>query len=427
MSDNESIIWGLIRSHQDKKARKRMMENIAIENENNKGVTRYQPSQIEAFFSTSDPLGNIVISGGTQALRNRAIIGSMYSAANSNVPIIVLHAGNQALETMLQQQIRSLVVFNRRTSIYEPFLGLSTLEISRTIQSSATKMCEIRSGGQYYIEGITEFIRTKNIPPYCEMYISCPHLELFDKVDEAESKGYISSAVCQRIKTTLVQGQAQRSDVENYFNVLRHQTQGLLASKANLSRATNLRSVINQNGIAIFDVGSNINDLLMNLVMEDIVSTLNSGKKVLIIIDGIKASISEKLERFIQTSGTSTNVVISSEDIYSALNADDNLFASTMGKSIKTVIYQHVSGLSCTKLAEFIGYYEKLEINRQYSHGVNRQNMFTVLPSEMDNEMIGVTPKREYKVRPEEISQMNKDEVYVLNSVDNELAFTQVV
>ena len=38
MSDNESIIWGLIRSHQDKKARKRMMENIAIENENNKIV-----------------------------------------------------------------------------------------------------------------------------------------------------------------------------------------------------------------------------------------------------------------------------------------------------------------------------------------------------------------------------------------------------
>ena len=36
MSDNESIIWGLIRSHQDKKARKRMMESIAIENENNK-------------------------------------------------------------------------------------------------------------------------------------------------------------------------------------------------------------------------------------------------------------------------------------------------------------------------------------------------------------------------------------------------------
>ena len=85
MADNESIIWGLIRSHQDKKARKRMMENIAIENENNKGVTRYQPSQIEGFFSTTDPLGNIIISGGTQTLRNRAIIGSMFSAASNNI------------------------------------------------------------------------------------------------------------------------------------------------------------------------------------------------------------------------------------------------------------------------------------------------------------------------------------------------------
>lgn len=427
MSDNESIIWGLIRNHQEKKARKRMLENIDVENENRKAIVRYQPSQIEAFFSPYDPRGNIIVSGGDQTLRNRAVLGAVHAIRSNNVPTIVLHIGNSLLEGLIGQQFSNATIFNRNTARYEPFMGLSNLEINRIIQSSATKMCEIRSGAQYYIEGITDFIRTKNIQPYCEMYITCPHLELFDKIDEAEMRGSISADVAQRIKTSLGQGQGQKSDVENYFNVLRHQAQGLIAPRSNISKSTSLRNVINQKGIAVVDVGSNTNELLINLLVEDLTSALHTGIEICVVLDGIKISSSEKLERFVQTSGTTINSIISTDDIYSMLNADDNLFASTLGKSRKTVIFQHQSGLTCTKIADFIGHYEKLEINRQYTHGTNHQSMFTVIPGQMDNDTIGVTPKREHRVRPEEINSMAKDEVYIVDSSNNELAFTQVI
>ena len=427
MAENESFIWGLIRNFQDRRNKKRMLKNIAVQNENSKNIVYYKPSAIEAFFSPVDPLGNILISGGICELRNRAIIGALDCAINSGTSVVVLHAGNQMLENMLYQRYHNIFVFNRNNSTYEPFIGLSNAEICRLIQSSATKFCEIQSGGQYYIEGMTEFIRSKNIPPYCEMFITCPHLELFDKVDDAETKGYISSSLAQRIKTSMVQGQAQRSDVENYFNMLRHQAQGLLVNKVNLNKAKSLRLIANHNGFAVLDVGSNTNDLLINLALCDLTSALNNGRKLVLVLDGLSVSASEKLEQIIKNSGVAVYVVISSDDAYSALNADENLFASAIGKAMKSVIYRHTSGLSCNKWAEVLGYYEKQEVSNTYTNGRNYQSIFSIIPGQMSTDSINVNLKRDYIVRPEEISHMAKDEAYIIDAVNSELAHTTII
>lgn len=427
MAENESFFWGIIRNLQERRNRKKLLRNVSIQNEKNRGIKKYRPSAIEAFFSASEPLGNVLISGGTHELRNRAVVGFLDCALNQGVGIVVLHVGNRMLENVIQQRYQNSVVFNYQNAIYEPLIGLSNAEIVRLIQNSATKSCEIRSGGQYYIEGMTEFIRSKNIPPYCEMYITCPHLELFDKVDDAENKGYISSSLAQMIKTTLVQGQAQRSDVENYFNLLRYQAHGLLANKFNLSRATNLRSIIKRSGIAVLDVGSNTNDLLINLSICDLMGAINNGRNIVIVIDGLTISSSEKLEQFIKNSGSTIYTVFSSEDAYAALNAEDNLFASVVGKSLKTIIYKHTSGLTCGKWAEAIGYYEKKEITNTYTSGSNYQSMFTIIPGQLNTNTMNINLKREYIVRPEEISHMSKNEVFIIDSINDELAHTFII
>lgn len=427
MEDNESLIWGLIRNAREKKNKKIFLQNIEIENENNKAIVKYRPSQIEDFFSPTEPVGNIVISGGVEHLRNRSILGSMIPSYNNGIPIVVIHFGNANLETLLQQQVGNLTVFNRKNSIYDPFVGLSTYEICRTIQCSATKQCELRSGSQYYIEGMTEFIRTKNIPPFCEMYMYCPHLELIDKVDFAESKGLINSNQSQKIKTFLVQGQAQRSDVENYFNVLRQQSQGLLCSKLNLNQAKSIRSVINNNGVCCFDVGSNTNDLLISLILEDLLSAAASGKKITLIIDNPNLIKGDKIENIAQNSGGNINLVLSSQDIFAAVNGDEALFSMVIGKALKLVVFNHSYGMSCNKLSDALGSYDKKEIVTSINQGTNYTSMFTVIPGQMNNQGITVNIKRENRVLPEEINKLSKDEVYIKDATNNELAYTTII
>lgn len=427
MAENESIIWGLIRNARERKAKRIMLQNINAENDINRRIVRYQPSQIEGFFSPHEPIGNTIISGGTQIIRNRTICSAINSAVYNNSPIIILHIGNKDLEYDVSNQVPNAVVFNNRYSNYDPFIGLSDQEIIRLILSSATEKHEIGSDGQYYLEGITEFIRSKNIAPYAEMYIRCPHLELFDKIEEAEAKGYIYSATAQRIQNLLAQGQKNRSSIENYFNILRHQSQGLLSPKNNLICAKSLRTIIDQNGVAILDIGSITNDLLINLVMEDASGALTNGKNLTVVFDNIPISASKNLERFILNIGTTTHFVFSSSDVYSSLKADDYFFASLVGKAHKLVIYQHSSGISCAKWADTIGYYEKKEVNRQISSGTHRESMFSIIPGQIDNDTITISSKREHRVRPEEINSLTSDEVYIMDSINNEVAFTKII
>ena len=104
MAENESFFWGLIKNIKEKRNKKRMLRNISVQNENNKGIKKYQPSAIEAFFSPSEPLGNVLISGGLTELRNRAVIGALDCALSNGAGVVVLHANNKMLESMLQQR-----------------------------------------------------------------------------------------------------------------------------------------------------------------------------------------------------------------------------------------------------------------------------------------------------------------------------------
>ncbi len=147
----------------------------------------------------------------------------------------------------------------------------------------------------------------------------------------------------------------------------------------------------------------------------------------MLVVDGLVCSASEKLEQVIKNSGAGVYAVVSSDDVYAALNADDNLFASALGKATKSIIYRHTSGLTCNKWAEVLGYYEKQEVSNTYTNGRNYQSMFSIVPGQMNTDSINVNLKRDYIVRPEEISRMAKDEVYIMDAVNSELAFTHVV
>ena len=103
------------------------------------------------------------------------------------------------------------------------------------------------------------------------------------------------------------------------------------------------------------------------------------------------------------------------------------MFASVVGKSLKTIIYKHTSGLTCGKWAEAIGYYEKKEITNTYTSGSNYQSMFTIIPGQLNTNTMNINLKREYIVRPEEISHMSKNEVFIIDSINDELAHTFII
>jgi len=422
MSWLASSISSLISRKQTEKA----VKNIQMGNLYKRNVKEYLPSEIEGFFDPTEPLGSTIISGGLPENRARAVVAACICSYNKDVPVVVLHETNSCLENKMRAAFygsNNIEIVNSNCPIYDPFVGLSNMEIDKIILNSAPKGYEIKSIGRQYLDGISEFIRSKRVTPFCDMYIRCPHANLYDKLDEANLNGYLSDTATQNIKNMLMQGQTERASVENFFAQFENQGKKVLATKANIQKAVNVRKSVMNKSVLMLDILSSTNDILINIIVNEIIDILAQGKQMLLVIDSISICSNALLEKLIKSNTSRCFSVLSSDDVYSMLTCNESLFTTLVGTSNKCIIYYHKTGLSCGKWADVFGYYDKEEISQNMGSTLSYQSGY----SYGTNSSITVNPKREHIIKPEDISRMAVNEVYVLCGQTRELAHCLIV
>lgn len=417
-----SIVASFINQHRTKK----LINRIQIQNELRKNITEYQPSAIEAFFDLNEPLVNTVISGGQNESRSRAVVASSICSYNAGVPVIILHESNKLLEKKMHSTFggtNSIVIVNVSNPVYDPFKNLSNNEISSLIINSTNKTYQIQPAGIYYINGITEFIRAKKIHPYCDMYLTCPYGDLFEKIDEAEQTLFIQSSDANSIKSLLMQGQTERSNVETFFSKLQDESNGIIAKKINLNNAVSIKNVVDLGGIIMVDVQTSTNTLMLNIMINEVVNTLKSGREIMLVVDSISVVSNKFLEEVIKSNSSKCITVLSSEDIYAMFGSDESLFNTVVANSKKSIVFKHNTGVSSSKWAEIFGYYEKNEISNTIGSNSSHRGGYGY----GTNNSFNVTTKREYIIKPEEISRMNQKEVYIVDCNNGKLIHTEMI
>lgn len=415
------LTWALIKRHKQKKQLKR----IQAENVQSQGITYYQPSQIEDLFDNNEAIGNIILSGGDEFIRLRALAKGIECAYGQGYIPVVLHEGNYNLENYLVNCFgtSNVTFLNGQFPFYDPFIGLNDNEICHIIMNSKNDQYDIKGTGKYYIDGISSFIRSKNIQPYIWMYITCPHLMLIDKVNEAETKGLITESVSRSILTQIVQGELERGNIENFFSELKNEAEFILAKKNNLYNAVSIAEIAKKRGAVVIDLRSNANKLLLNIIMSEIEMLKNKGERVYLCLDGIKPEGNKLVEDYLKTSGMQSVVCMSGTDVYADFSGEDNLFYSVLGRMSKMMLSRHISAYSCQKYSDIVGSYDKKEISDTYTDNMNIVGRFSYGTTNAKN----VTLKRENIIKPEEISRLKNDEFYIYDNNSGELAFTQII
>lgn len=181
-------------------------------NEANRAVCEYLPCSVNAFFDSAHSVDSTIISGGDKRLRTEAIRAQVQASISNHIPVIILHEGDYHLEHILRQNFSS---GNRYREVgtsspcFEPFYGLTSLEIARETLETAPKDYELKSNSQFYIEALCSYLGYAGRHTSFKMLSTCPHAQMFDKVDDLERQGVISSSTSQELKAKLMMGQTE--------------------------------------------------------------------------------------------------------------------------------------------------------------------------------------------------------------------------
>lgn len=401
-------------------------------NQRKKGIVEYKPSEIGGFFPPEEMPSNTVISGGSARVRAEAAGAFCQLAAYHQMPVVILHCANQVLEQYIINLFSGtglLGVVNPLNPCYEPFWNKNRREIGQMVTESAPRDFEIKASLRTYLEGACAFLEAKKVRPTYQLLSNCPHGQLFMKVDEAVMNGKMQPELGQEIKRRLMAGQNEYYKLENYFYDLDSQISTILwrpRRGSQQSQPVNILGTLGKQGILMIDVNSVANQLVLNLMLTEIRMAVQKGIHLACVLDSMEVSDNEYLKRMLEQNAGRFGLALSSQDMYAACNADDNLFNVVLGKSMKNIIFGHSSNISATKWSEGIGYYDKEEV----SSSVNKSRSYQptqFFPTVTSGQSTNISMKREYIVKPEEILRMQEREVYIYTKANNEFAHTTLV
>lgn len=391
----------------------------------NRGVTEISHCTIESLLPDTGDIDSTLISGGRSEIRAQFISRLADNAQRCGYAVIILHESNSNVPQLLSKivNIGKLVLVGPQTPCFEPFYKLSLKEICKTVYDTATQDYDLKKNCNYYIEGMCEFLKSKKIQPTLKSFNTCPHAELFDKIDSLVMKGLIADAQAQAMKSKLMMGQSEQYKLEALIGDWFDQCESVLCQSKSGQRYSILSSLQDKRVISI-DISSNVNILFINSIISQIRQAVSKGLNLVLITENLTMSGNEKVKKLLSEKTDKVKVIACTSDAISMCDGEDKTFSTLVGNSEHIIILGHASGSTCTKWAETIGYYNKEEETRSYEKGSMRHSPFALFPGSNQSTSRSYSIKREYIVRPEQINRMDQNEVYSYSHRANQLVHT---
>ncbi len=391
----------------------------------NRGVTEIKLSTYDSLLPNNRTIENSMVSGGSTQVRAGFISRYALNANNQGYPVIILHENNESLPYELTSVLnrQNLVIIDQNNPIFEPFHKLSAREINRLMFETATKDYDLKKNASYYIDGMCDFLKYKKIAPTLKAFNSCPHVDLFDKIDSLVGQGIITDIEGQGLKSKIMMGQSEQSKLSLLFNDLFDQSERILCKKRGAKKYNIIEAIANRM-VLVIDISSNVNNLLVNVLLSQIRQAVSKGNNLVLISDNLSSSGNELMKKVLCERTEKCKLISCSSDAYSMCGGDEKTFSTVVGNCEDIIILGHSSGATCTKWAEMIGYYNKEEESHSVAKGSMRHSPFSLFPGSNNTITKDYRIKREYIVRPELINRMGSNEVYAYRHSNNELIHT---
>lgn len=393
-------------------------------NEMNRNVCEFQTCSIRALFDTSMDVENAVVSGGDKKIRVNAIVAQARRSIENGIPVIILHEGNRILEKALESELSFTHKYKEvgtSSPCFEPFYHLKESEIINLTMESAPKEYDIKYNVRPYMEAISAYLHYKRKNLSFNMFSTCPHAQMFDKIDDLQVQGIISDSTCQELKAKLMQGQSECFKLEGFWSNFKMESAPILYHPKSCFKPTNVIDAISKREALCIDVMSASSKILMNTLFYQLKLALMHGERYTLILDSLPVNANEMYISYVKAVGSKASFLFAADDFLSMLGSDENLFSSILGEARTVVIMSHSSGKSAAKWAEYFGQYDKLEKSYGKTSGGSKRSPFSPFASPNYSSSVNIAKNRVYIVNPEEITRMGYGEAYIVSSNNNQL------
>ncbi|SCW45726.1 hypothetical protein SAMN02910456_01215 [Ruminococcaceae bacterium YRB3002] len=336
--------------------------------------TKSNTAALDHIWGEDGSLDSVVITGGRNNDRVCALLPFVRKTQIEDKPVIVLHTGNSELETMVQDEdnSRDYEFISGTACYYDVFRGMPTDDIAYLLyetmpKDSASPAAESLMRALIEVLLITEGkITLHNLAAF-------PLISLKKKIDELNNNGQLTGDEYDEINNYCMAGSSETASVRIFLNNVNRQFEAVYGKT--YSKSSNIKRMLNQNGVIAINVGNSGNDLLTELVLNHLQLLQSQGRDFALLLDNIPISKYEKISDLIR----GHQYAISSQDFVSSLcggeRKSEELFSEIMGNVNTTVVFRHSSGLSCQKWSDYFGKYHKIRI--RYSIAQNDAFMNT--------------------------------------------------
>jgi len=386
-------------------------------------VFMYSPTNEEVRIALlpSKKIGTMqsaIVTGSKSAIRNRSVRTLIDGALNRDIPVIALHCDNYDLTQTLGNSTNGyrINIVERGQFSYNPFIGMSSLEIGRILFDSIPEKYQVKYAARDIISIMAEVIFARNITPSPATLASCPIFDLRELIKKMADKNIIQPMDAKRLIADYNSSQDETRMLAHYLMDLGAQLKRM--SNDNGSNPCNIMSAIENREAIVINAGSNSNELAVGLVTNQLKLLLDQGNKFLLVLDDIDLT---KYKPLLELAlHNRTGYVLSHDDLFSSVGGDEKVFSTVTGNVGKTIIHATASGFSCEQWSKYLGEYERHEPEKNVIIG--HQGMIGASASEG----IKVEVKREARVPPEILNQLQGTQACIYDGTSNRIMFVNI-
>lgn len=365
---------------------------------------------LDFIWGTTDSPNSMIVSGGRNEDRVCALIPFVHKAQAENITVIVFHSGNRQLEKMIKSHSRDYEFISNSNSFYDAFRSMPVDDIAYLLYE--TMPDDVASpAAESLLRALIEVLLITEGKITLQTLSTFPLINLKKTIDGLKISDQLSNDEYDEINHYCMAGSSETDAVRIFLNRLNRQSENVYGKPKN--NFSNIKRMMNYNGVVAIDVGTSSNDLLVSLIINHFLLLQSQGKEFVVLIDNIPVSRYSKLSELLR----GQIFAISNQDFVSSLHGGeqngDELFAEITGNVGTLVLFRHSSGTSCQKWSEHLGKYKKIRIR----YNISQSNAFM---NSNNSRGLSVDETDEPRVRAETIGKLG-DGIACTHSVDGTL------